>query len=406
MNSTRNYLRKREVVRLDRVFSRCLPVNKPCSDPQKFSRRFWLLLLCAGLGLLLASPGNAADLQVEPTGAMIQPRINHTATLLPDGKVLVAGGSGDDGILATAELYDPATGNWNSTGSLAEARRFHTATLLQNGLVLVVGGWDANFNPLKTAELYDPVTETWTPTGELHVPTFFHTATLLPDGRVLVAGGYGGHSIEALTRAELYDPVTGTWSVTADMLTAHSHHTATLLLNGEVLVVGNTENGSKHTELYDPATESWTSTGPLHIGRSDHTAAQLADGKVLVVGGYSIHLGVLGCTELYDSATGLWTSGGRNGRRTHWFDTETLLTDGTLLVVGGRVGFGSDSYADILSYDEARRNWKIAGELNYARYNHTATLLQNGSLLIAGGQASFDGPAVAIAELIEPVNGR
>jgi hypothetical protein len=190
------------------------------------------------------------------------------------------------------------------------------------------------------------------------------------------------------------------------MLTPHNHHTATLLLNGKVLVAGNYDGTFKQTELYDPATESWTSTGRLHIGRFDHTAALLADGKVLVVGGYSIHSGVLGCTELYDPATGLWTSGERNGRRTHWFDTETLLTDGTLLLVGGRVGFGSDSYAEIFSYDEGGKHWRLVGELNYARYGHTATLLQNGSLLIAGGQASFFGLAVAIAELIEPVNGR
>jgi hypothetical protein len=165
------------------------------------------LLLCARLGLLFASPGNATDFQVVPTGAMVQPRINDTATLLPNGKVLVAGGTDIDvghvGRLATAELYDPATGTWNSTGSLAVARAYHTATLLQNGLVLVVGGWDANFDPIKTAELYDPVTETWTLTGELNVPRLFHTETLLSDGRVLVAGGASGKLFDSLTSAEL-----------------------------------------------------------------------------------------------------------------------------------------------------------------------------------------------------------
>src|SRR5262245_37561802 len=106
-----------------------LMVNKPYSVMKKFSGHFWLLFLCSAVELLLASPGYAKDFQVTPTGAMAEPRMNHTATLLPTGEVLVVGGTYIDAVssrrLATAELYDPATGNWDRTSNLPVPRTFH-----------------------------------------------------------------------------------------------------------------------------------------------------------------------------------------------------------------------------------------------------------------------------------------
>src|SRR5262249_25578657 len=116
----------------------------------------------------------------------------HTATLLPNGKVLVAGGEWQDPdsgtkSLSSADLYDPATGIWSGTGSLGTARAYHTATLLPNGKVLVVGGYDSYvFDPLASAELYDPATGAWSPTGSLAAARYSHTATLLANGKVLV----------------------------------------------------------------------------------------------------------------------------------------------------------------------------------------------------------------------------
>ena len=173
------------------------------------------------------------------TGSLVTARGRHTATLLPNGKVLVAGGKTFTNSLASTELYDPATGIWTTSGSMATARDIHTATLLGNGTVLVAGGSStsnsSSFSLLTSAELYDPQSGTWTATGRLANRRVFHTATLLPSGKVLVAGGFSSNG-GALASAELYEPATGTWTATGSLVTARWFHTATLLSNGTVLV--------------------------------------------------------------------------------------------------------------------------------------------------------------------------
>jgi Galactose oxidase, central domain/Kelch motif len=237
------------------------------------------------------------------TGSLATKRSGHTITLLATGKVLVAGGFGDNGRLKSAELYDPATGNWTTTGSLATARDSSTATLLSNGKVLAVGGVSDNGPPafnLASAELYDPATGTWAPTGSLAVPRVSHTATLLPNGKVLVAGGFNSND-GSLASAELYDPAIGTWAPTGSLGVTHTGHTATLLPNGKVLVVAGQTNGSPSAiaELYDPATGTWTGAGSLATARESHTATLLTNGKVLVAGGRNGAV-VLASCELYD----------------------------------------------------------------------------------------------------------
>ena len=184
-------------------------------------------------------------------------RSSHTATLLPNGKVLVAAGFNgnlDNGFnLATAELYDPASESWRATGSLAVARTGHTATLLPNGKVLVAGGFNHS-TWLASAELYDPASGTWTATGSLGAARSNHTATLLPNGKVLVAGGFQGdldNGVE-LANAELDDPASGTWTATGSLGAARSAQTATLLPNGKVLVAGGFGNSGAlaSAELY------------------------------------------------------------------------------------------------------------------------------------------------------------
>ena len=237
------------------------------------------------------------------TSPLAEARGLHTATLLPDGHVLITGGgpaswAGAGAYLATAELYDPSAGMFSPTGSMSTPREDHTATLLRDGRVLVVGGNDVGSHTTASAEIYDPKTGTFTPTGSMKTARGFHTATLLADGRVLVTGGDAAawdDSGPFLASAEIYDPSTGTFTTTGSMATGRAHHAATLLADGRVLITGGTPgqaggNGSGTTsltaaELYDPATGTFSPTGPMADGRVYHTATRLADGRVLVAGG-------------------------------------------------------------------------------------------------------------------------
>jgi N-acetylneuraminic acid mutarotase len=266
-----------------------------------------------------------------------------TATLLPNGKVLVVGGVNTDKrpiYFGLGDLYDPATGMWSPTGRLGTPRYGATATLLASGKVLVAGGQGAPVNDqmpetgvLASAELYDPAAGTWSPTGSLLTVRAGHTATLLPNGKVLVIGGG--------TSAELYDPDAGIWSTTGSLSEIRSGHTATLLSNGKVLVVGGYHRPEDlaTAELYDPATGTWSLTGILSVGRSNHTATVLSSGEVLVAGGGNA-FGTHSSAEVYDPVAGTWaiTSSLSIGRLGH---SATLLANGTILVSGGVSNDGS-----------------------------------------------------------------
>jgi hypothetical protein len=195
---------------------------------------------------------------------MTNERCAFTLTLLLNGKVLAAGGFGTNGAVASAELYDPATGAWTPTGSLQTPRGSHTATLLASGKVLVAGGSDffgsASSTPpidptRSSAEIYDPATGIWTPTGSMSQPRQVHTATLLPNGKVLVASGVSYFGGIFPTTAELYDPVAGKWSPTFPLVSGRRDHIAALLPNSKVLVAGgfNSSDTGPSAELFDPA---------------------------------------------------------------------------------------------------------------------------------------------------------
>jgi hypothetical protein len=182
---------------------------------------------------------------------------------------------------------------------MAVGRFLYTATLLQNGKVLIVGGaLTSTSDPVATAEIYDPATGIFTMTHEMATAREQHTATLLADGRVLIVGGTtstGTSDLQPTATAEVYDPSTGSFSVTGSMAEARTYHTATLLPSGKVLVAGGDENST--AEVYDPATASFSTIGGMEIGRSGHTATLLPNGSVLVVGG-GIFAG-LASAELY-----------------------------------------------------------------------------------------------------------
>ena len=229
-------------------------------------------------------------------------RAGHTATLLANGQVLVAGGAnwgydiGTFSYLNSAELYDPATGSWRPTASLITIRRGGgAATLLPNGKVMVVGSPNPDERPVAySAELYDPAAETWSATG---APTILGSLTLLPNGKVLAVSG---------NAAELYDPATEGWSSAGNLQVIRSAGAATLLRNGKVLVTGTNDSASTAmAELYDPTTGTWSVTGNLNTLRYSDRATLLPDGKVLIAGGanyFSVRT-----TELYDPDTGAWS---------------------------------------------------------------------------------------------------
>ncbi len=317
------------------------------------------------------------------TGNLNAARDAHTVTLLPNGKVLIAGGHNNNSALNSAELYDPATGTWSLTGNLNRARAFHGATLLPNGKVLVAGG-----STNHSAELYDPATGTWSYTGNTS-RVGGDKATLLQNGKVLVVAGHN---------AELYDPATGTWSSTGNLNTTYCCGTATLLQNGKVLVVGGSSDDEKKiAQLYDPATETWSITGNLNTGRwYAHTATLLPNGKVLVAAGSEGGDDVLNSAELYDPATGTWsyTSNLNKARGVH---TATLLPNGKVLVAGG-FGYDYEGLNSAELYDPATGTWSITANLNTACVG-PATLLLNGKVLLAGGYANG---SLNTAELYDP----
>jgi N-acetylneuraminic acid mutarotase len=239
------------------------------------------------------------------TQTMHANRTWHTATLLPDGRVLVAGGygvdgAGADGVLNSAEIFDPASQTWTQTGSMSAARQWHTATLLgdADGHVLVAGGaCNCSSNepvPLDSAEVFSPQSGVWTPVQQpMNTSRFAHTATRLLDGRVLVAGGYGGVLPGGpVDTAEVFDPSSPGWTLIQPMSAAREWHTATLLKDGRVLAAGGTSVGGafipvSSAELLDPSSLMWTPMPSMHAARATHTATRLGDGRVLVVGGYS-----------------------------------------------------------------------------------------------------------------------
>jgi len=237
-------------------------------------------------------------------------RLLHSATLLPNGKVLVAGGTPPaqyPTAVTTAELYDPATRTFSMTGSLAAARYSAQVVLLPNGKVLFAGGQNSN-QFVTTAELYDPATGLFAPTGNPVLARQNATATLLRNGKVLIAGGYAP-PFNITSSAELYDPVTGVFTATGSMLTARASGASILLPDGRVLVCGGIgadfSNEISNAEIYDPARGTFTATGALISRRQNPTITLLRDGRVLVAGG-RINLNTdLATAEIFDPGLGL-----------------------------------------------------------------------------------------------------
>jgi hypothetical protein len=269
------------------------------------------------------------------TGEMQIARVGHVSVSLRSGKVLIAGGWIGRGVTDEAELYDPATGKFTAIGHMFTGRGRPEATLLRDGNVLITGGGssaDGGGSSITGAEIFDAATLKFRATGAMHFPRIAHTSTLLPDGRVLVAGGRGS---EVNATAEIYDPKTGTFRETGRLITARYKHTAGLLPDGRVLIAGGSDERDWHgtlssTEIYDPQRGTFSSTASLHDARFKlpDAAVQLRSGQLLIAGGNRQ-------AEVYDERTGKFAVvGGDTGDSRHYM-SETLLIDGRVLLAGG-----------------------------------------------------------------------
>ncbi len=316
----------------------------------------------------------------------------HTAALLSNGNVLIAGGVTSYGTLNNSDLFNPSAGNWTETSPLNTSRAYSSAVSLTNGTVLIAGG-DSGGTILTSCEIYDPATALWTNTGSLNVNRSLHTLTLLENGKALAVGGYIPASGHATATVEIYDPSTATWTLTNSLHTARFVHTAVLLQNGKVLITGgdNGSNGSLNSaEIFDPATGAWTVTGSMSTDRYYFSTTVLPNGKALAVGGYSTTHGTfLTSCELYNPSTGNWTSTASLSTA-RWLHTAALLPNGKILASGGD-GLGRLYSSEI--YDPVAATWSNGGIMPNSHTIGTATVMQSGEVLVAGGLSPIVAPA-------------
>jgi hypothetical protein len=337
-------------------------------------RVLWLVIvLTAGLvpaGVARAAPGWRS------AGNMAQARLLHRATTLPDGRVLVTGGT--DAAAAAAELFNPMTGAWAPAGTLAKTRSLHTATLLPDtGEVVVIGAADP------PVEIYSVQNGNWRMAGALITNRLFHTATRLPSGKVLVTGGWNAAPpYTHFASAELFDPATGMFTATGSLAVGRRGHVAVLLTSGKVLVAAGTDGamGLTSAELYDPADGRFSPTGSLLVGRGVNggriQAVLLASGEVLVPGAPPDP------SEIYSPATGTWrAAASMNEARIGY--AAALLPSGRVLVAGGSGSPGALRSGEI--YDPAANRWSPAGVMAADRALPASAVLAGGAVLVTGG---------------------
>jgi hypothetical protein len=373
-------------------------------------------LLTAGCGAGVAEApvyvSNPEGQRVEAL-QMSTARADAGAVELRNGKVLICGGTSTGlvgGVLASAELYDPATRSFSPTGSMGDARQGHTITMLNDGRVLVAGGArNVGFRAeLASAEIYDPQTGTFSSTGSMSKPREGHTATLLRDGRVLIAGG-SPNGTTTTDSAEIYDPSSGSFQPAGHMTVPREAHVAVLLLNGQVLIAGGGRGGMpggyisyQNGELFDPNTGSFNAiASPMHSDRVGPAAVLLQDGRALIVGGKSgkvLTAGRFGGTrniasfaplntaEYYDPESHSFIKA-PDMSVPHYLGTATLLNDGSVLVVGGwrQQGLVVIGMREADLYDRNLGAFDKTSPTRVPRLEETSTLLGDGKVLVAGG---------------------
>ncbi len=327
-------------------------------------------------------------------------RTSHTATLIADTawqqSILFVGGGGGS---CSRELYMVGRGP-TVLDFEGVCRIDHTATVLDDGRVLIVGGQDSlkiASETLASAELYSPATEEFSVTGSLGTARYGHNATLLDDGTALIAGGfmtdYLLHKVRTAS-AEMYDPGLGRFSQLPDMNYPRADHTTTLLADGSVLVVGGTTEPAP-IEKYVPQEKRFRVIPDTEFARSNHSATLLEDGRALIAGGIDLNGTTLADATLFDPDTGSFSAAGlmKVGRAGH---TASRLPDGSVALTGGN---GADYWAlsSVEIYDPLYREFSIISHLLRPRVSHTATYVESlDGILVAGGWGSLyvTGPVI------------
>jgi N-acetylneuraminic acid mutarotase len=328
---------------------------------------------------------------------MASTRVQHTATTLTDGKVLVTGGFPFGAPkTATTEIYDPATNTWAAGTSMNGNRAGHTATRMTGGKILVAGGAAIN-----ATEIYDPVAKTWTVVGPLAAPRVSHEAVLLGSGKVLVVGGEScpGGVCVAVATAEIFDPGTNAWTSAGSMAAARKEHTVTLLPSGAVLVTGGlsaTGTTLSSADIYEPTTNTWRVAGSMVRQHADHAAARVSTG-VLVAGGL-VGTTLSSVAELYDIATDTWKmvkplTAARNGA------VAITLGSGKVLVAGG----AALTTAEL--FDPIAVTWTDAGTMAVLQERTRAALLLDGRVIFTGGNGSGGGAIAAVEMFAQSAAG-
>ncbi len=330
-------------------------------------------------------------------------RMAHTTSVLADGRVLILGGFTDESqAAASAEAYDPRTGQFTLLSRLRALRHSHTATVLQDGRVLVVGGYGTGNQALTSAELFDPTTNRFTPTGSLGTPRAGHVATLLGDGTVLIAGGVGP-DWTFLSSAERFDPRTGRFTPTGSMAFPRESHAAVRLADGRVLIAGG-HAGRRQTlrlytsaEIYDPARGTFRAAGDMQVRRHKHDAVMLADGRVLISGGSDERdsEGAYRSTELFDPRTERFSTGPLLQRARYKHNgSSVLLPSGDVILAGGAT--------TVERFDHVRARFEpVTGADTLTGQFSSAALMRNGHVLITGGYGHNRGPQSS-AWIVEP----
>jgi len=352
------------------------------------------LLACITISLVLATAVVSAAGRpaasfgaIAPAAPMLEARSGQSATLLLDGRVLIAGGMRrNQDFYKSAELYDPATGRFQRTGEMNTARVGQVAVSLRTGKVLIAGGWVGR-GASDTAELYDPATGKFTAIGKMTALRGNPSATLLPNGDVLIAGGADHDTPGGIATAELFHVASTSFQSTGSMHHGRISQTATLLGDGRVLIAGGRgDSVNASAEIYDPKTGAFSETGRLITARYKHTAGLLPDGRVLVAGGSDERdwSGALSSAEIYDPRTGKFTAtSAMSDARFKLPDEAVVLGSGQLLIAGG------NTQAEI--FDPVSGKFvAVPGEMGGNWHFMTETKLQDGRVLMAGGYANND----------------